>query len=559
MIDELWANVAVDFCAHQGVDHFFLAPGSRCTPLTLAAAKHPCIHRLQHFDERGLAFATLGYGRATSSPAVFVCTSGTAVANAFPAVVESSMESIPLILFTADRPDELRGSGANQTIEQREIFGGYVRRFVNLPVPGDTDFADDPNGINYLIGELQEAVRSSGDGPVQVNWMFREPFTISDERVSDSEKSVKSRQPPNYSISNQVREETHSSISEVEVEGNTVIALGSCKPDEAMQALELSRQLNCPLLADVTSGLKAGAFELPSQFALPEPNTIIHIGGRIVSKSWLAWTKKASEAGTRIIHITSTGQTINPNGLPIQKLHTSLTDLCSEIEGKPTESKFFYAWQTASEKREQAVAKVLDNEEQLSEPAIARHISESCPQDVGLLIGNSTPIRDMDWYGQGDRKQARYVEANRGASGIDGLIATATGFAAGLQRSVTVVLGDLATLHDLNSLSLVANSKWPLVIVIINNHAGHIFDLLPVQKSQYFEDYFATPHTYGFEHAAKMFGLQYEQVSRLEDFKIGYKKALGANCSAVLEVVTQRSVNLEVRQRIREEIESCEN
>ena len=224
MIDELWANVAVDFCAHQGADHFFLAPGSRCTPLTLAAAKHPSIRRLQHFDERGLAFAALGYGRATSSPAVFVCTSGTAVANAFPAVVESSMESIPLILFTADRPDELRGTGANQTIEQREIFGGYVRRFVNLPVPGDTDFANDPNGINYLVGELQEVVRMAGDGPVQVNWMFREPFTISDESISDSSPNLTSSQLPAYSIPVHVRDESSSLSSKIEVKGNTVIA-----------------------------------------------------------------------------------------------------------------------------------------------------------------------------------------------------------------------------------------------------------------------------------------------------------------------------------------------
>ena len=133
MIDRQWATAAIKGCLDRDIDHFFIAPGSRCTPLTLAVASQTQANVTQHFDERGLAFAALGYGKATGKPGVFICTSGTAVANALPAVIEAAMEKVPLLLFTADRPDELHGIGANQAIAQQEIFGDYAELFLNMP------------------------------------------------------------------------------------------------------------------------------------------------------------------------------------------------------------------------------------------------------------------------------------------------------------------------------------------------------------------------------------------------------------------------------------------
>ena len=176
----------------------------------------------------------------------------------------------------------------------------------------------------------------------------------------------------------------------------------------------------------------------------------------------------------------------------------------------------------------------------LSEPAVAFHIGQHCPILNGLFIGNSMPIRDMDWFSVAPTTEPRCVAANRGASGIDGLLATATGFAVGLQKPTTVLLGDLSTLHDLNSLALVAKSKSPLVVVIVNNQAGHIFDQLPIKRSEHFEQFFATPHACQFEHAAKMFGLKYQQISNMEEFAKSYQTSV-FNGSVDCFGVTDRS------------------
>jgi 2-succinyl-5-enolpyruvyl-6-hydroxy-3-cyclohexene-1-carboxylate synthase len=147
--------------------------------------------------------------------------------------------------------------------------------------------------------------------------------------------------------------------------------------------------------------------------------------------------------------------------------------------------------------------------------------------------------------------------ANRGASGIDGLIATAVGYCAGLRQPTTVLLGDLSALHDLNSLSLAEKSDWPMIILVVNNRGGHIFDLLPVRESTHFEEYFATPHAYQFDKAAEMFGLDYRCVDTMDDLSKNYSKALSGNQSIVLELTTHRQHNLEVRKKIREEISKC--
>ena len=541
MIDQVWANTAIEHCLQSGIDHFFLAPGSRCTPLTLAVARQSQAQVIQHFDERGLAFAALGYGRATGKPGVFICTSGTAVANAFPAVIEAAAESVPMLLFSADRPPELRGSGANQTIDQREIFGCYPKLFVNMPVPDEEQ--------SFPLESLQVGIAASEDGPVHFNWMFREPFTTV-EPVRNTDFSRKEPVPAKAGITNDMP---------IEIHGNVLIALGGCKPFEAQQSWELAQHLNCPMLSDVTSGLRTGSFELPSEFSLPQPDTILHLGGRIVSKSWHQWTATLRDAGTKFVHITPTSQIVNPNQLPVSQHQTTLVELPSKVTGQKTSESFLNAWNDAASQRCSIIEQHLTEAKKLSEPALAFHISKHCPTSHGLFLGNSTPIRDMDWFGQGASDKARFVAANRGASGIDGLLATAVGYATGLEKPTTVLLGDLSALHDLNSLALVRNSKQPLIVVIVNNQGGHIFDLLPIRQSKHFEQYFATPHEYQFESAAKMFGLDYQRISEMQDFRESYSKALSQDQSIVLELMTDRKHNLEVRQQIKDEIKKCSN
>ncbi len=543
--DQLWANTAIGSCLAMGVDHFFLAPGSRCTPLTLAVARQKQATVIQHFDERGLAFAALGYARATGRPGVFICTSGTAVANAFPAVIEAAMESVPMLLFTADRPLELRGSGANQTIDQQNIFGGYPQLFLDMPAPDDQDTVEDPGGRLFLAEALGRGLAAAKSGPVHFNWMFREPFTI-DEQASDETAFVEKKSEAAVAVENKIQ-----------LTGNVLIALGSCRVDEAREALGLAERMQCPILSDVTSGLRTGSFELPTQYSLPAPDTILHLGGRILSKTWHQWTAGLPSEQVKLIHVSANDQNLNPHRLPIQRYQNPLQQLSERIEGLPCAADFRDAWQQAGARRTNVICQQLADTQELSEPAVAFFISQYCPVSTGLFLGNSTTIRDADWYGTAATDAPRQVAANRGASGIDGLIATSVGYAAGLKNKTTVVLGDLSALHDLNSLSLVARSPWPIIVVVINNQAGHIFDLLPIQSSPHFEQYFATTHEYQFESAAKMFGLNYRNLSTMADFANSYRAALEQDQSIILEVMTDRQVNLEVRNRIKSEITKC--
>lgn len=562
--DAIWTSAAINFCFQNGIEHFFLAPGSRCTPLTLAVAEEQSSVVTQHFDERGLAFAALGYGRATGKPGVFICTSGTAVANAFPAVIEAAMEGVPLLLFTADRPDELRGSGANQTIDQRGIFGSYPRSFVQLPVPDDLAVDDDQQRVDYLTEKLNAALSASQYGPVHVNWMFREPFTISQDNLESIRATARVRstdylardQPSSGSQSDCDTSRTQRSF---ELSGNTLIALGNCFPGEAEAALRLARKLNCPLVSDVTSGVGGGSFELPNQFELPRPQNILHLGGRIVSKSWFQWIASLDGPGLRLLHLTSTGQTINPVGADVEKVWMALDRVDERVSGEPSSNEFLKAWEKASHDRDSSIQNTLSKKTSLNEPQIARTISELCPADTGLFLGNSTPIRDMDWFGSRRPDQICHVQANRGASGIDGLLATATGYALGLQRMTTVVLGDLSALHDLNSLSLITTSRWPIIVVIINNQAGHIFDLLPIHRSPHFEQFFATPHRYTFGDAAKMFGISYQRLTDQQTLEVAYRRSLSEGKTVILELVTNRETNQEVRKAIATGISECRN
>lgn len=556
MIDKIWAEIAVDSCLKRSIDHFFVAPGSRCTPLTLAIANNESAHVTQHFDERGLAFAAVGYARATGKPGVFVCTSGTAVANALPAVVEASMDRVPMLLFTADRPDELRGIGANQTIEQRNIFGDYPELFVNLSVPKGWGSEVEKETL-LLLRELDAAFGKSSGGPVHVNWMFHEPFTIDDAwEEGEAAEQEKSRVPVGDLF--QGHEATQAAReTPIEIQGNTVIALGNCRPLEALEAQRLAKRLNCPLLSDVTSGLSACGFELPTEFALPKPESVLHLGDRITSKSWIAWSKDAASSGTKFVHITSTGQVVNPAGIELSRHRFPFTELASKMEPAATSDAFTSKWQEANEKRKAAIESVLATSESLSEPAVAYFLSEHCPASEGLFIGNSMPIRDMDRYGVVGTAEVRNVAANRGASGIDGLLATATGYALGLKSRTTVLLGDLSALHDLNSLALTASSPWPMIVLVVNNQSGHIFDMLPISQSKHFEQFFATPHSYRFGGAAETFGIAYQRVTDMRGLKESYGAAIKGRQSVLLELVTDRQHNLQIRQEIGKAIQKC--
>ncbi|MEZ6118567.1 MAG: 2-succinyl-5-enolpyruvyl-6-hydroxy-3-cyclohexene-1-carboxylic-acid synthase [Pirellulaceae bacterium] len=517
-----WSVQAIDRCVRQGIRHFFVAPGSRCTPLTMAVAQHANLTVTQHFDERALAFACLGYGKATRVPGVFICTSGTAVANALPAVVEASQEEIPMLLLTADRPPELRGTGANQTIDQVHIFGSYVRQFCDIPCPQDASFES-------LDNMLSAGIDAASDGPVHLNCMFREPFASSDQ-------AIKRAMPPETSDSefasataNFTKNTNSPLIDLADVTPELLICLGTCDVSEAAAARQLANQLNAPIFADVTSGIRDAATDLTlCSERLPKPDFVLHLGGRIVSKRWWQFVEKAKPQ--HYVQVSRLRQPIDPCHTVTRFVRSEINREKFIVPATPPQNQLRDAWQAETRRIRQSVHDELEKlsaaDNGMYEPCIAHEMGTAIPDGDAMFLGNSMPVRDMDLFGFWPAEKRLVVAANRGASGIDGVLATAVGFALGSQRRTSLILGDLSLLYDLNSLALVARSPVPVVVVVINNDGGGIFHFLPIaDETQHFERYFGTPHGCQFQAACEMFGVPYARASSHKMFAETYRRA----------------------------------
>jgi 2-succinyl-5-enolpyruvyl-6-hydroxy-3-cyclohexene-1-carboxylate synthase len=569
--NRLWATLIVEELVRSGVDFFCVAPGSRSTPLVAALAADEKAESLIHFDERGTAFTVLGYARATGRPAAWITTSGTAVANGLPAVVEAATDGVPMILLTADRPPELRQTGANQTIDQPDIFGDYVRWRFDLPVPEE---AVDPAMVLTTVDQAVYRARRAPSGPVHLNLMFREPFLPEDweERPSVPERWSKSGEPyTRYAATKPAVD-----LDEVEhlwealrpVERGLVVAgrLPSRKQGEAV--LRLSESLGWPLLPDVGSQVRLGARSenlVPyyDAFLASEPfkeahapQTVLHIGGHAVSKrleQFLAWSRPDS-----YVVVRENPFRLDPGHRVTHSVETDVLDLCAALaklaERRPpaTAASWAAGWREASEKVDNYLDRLFEGAEESNEPVVARLISRHIPERHALVVASSMPIRDLDTFAAPDGAPVP-VAANRGASGIDGTVATAAGFARGSGRPLTLLIGDLALLHDLNSLAMLRN--LPAIVVVLNNDGGAIFSFLPVARHRaFFEPYFGTPQGLGFEHAAAMFGLHYEHPSSATELVEAYRAASARNAPALIEVRTDREENVTLHRRLLEEI-----
>ncbi|MCA9169356.1 MAG: 2-succinyl-5-enolpyruvyl-6-hydroxy-3-cyclohexene-1-carboxylic-acid synthase [Planctomycetales bacterium] len=307
--NQLAAARLIQACIDQGLHHFFVAPGSRCTPLTIAIANHAEARVVQHFDERGLAFACLGFARATGRAGVFVCTSGTAVANALPAVVEASNDQVPLLLLTADRPPELRETGANQTIDQVKIYGDFARWCFDLPCPTSDTTA------SFLRSTIRHAASRAATGPVHINCMFREPFESADAVRCESE-------PPATKNCRVTLEHVVKLPA-----GKTLVMAGSSSAEAARAAGNMADRLNAPFFSDVSNGVRGLAYDLALMSnELPVPDRVVHVGGRVVSKRWATFLKSHPEI--RQIHYWPYESRLDPDHALPEVIHGDLKTLC---------------------------------------------------------------------------------------------------------------------------------------------------------------------------------------------------------------------------------------
>ncbi len=568
-ITSLWSSIIVEELIRQGADFFCISPGSRSTPLTIAVARNPKARWKMFVDERSAAFFALGYGRATGKPAVLICTSGTAVANYFPAVVEASMDFQPMLILSVDRPFELLECGANQTIRQENIFGDYTRWNMQLPEPS-TDIP-----LKSLLSTVAYAVaKSLGDsaGPVHLNQPFREPLEPSTPDLKDpwvapihywlengkpfSRSIVPEKVPDNDTIS-MLRQLIAAA------EQPMIIAGSMTSSADALAVSELSSNLSIPLYPDFSSGLRMVASLQPWQLLLqsPEfrksfkPDLVLHFGGNVIEKHPSSALKEWQPEHYIVVKPQPTR--FSPDHNVTCRLEASIALTAGMLKGcratPPTldinaTDRFFSA---VSEE----IHTELLPDKPVTDISAARLVSEFITQQQVLFVSNSMPIRDMDNYANSNHAGGIPNAINRGVSGIDGIISTTAGFATGHQKPATLMIGDIAFLHDLNALSLLGTLPVPVQIIVLNNNGGAIFSFLPVSEcSDVFETHFATPQNYSIHSAAETFGLDYAAPETNQEFSEVYRAACSSNRSIVIEVKSSRAENVLQHRALRERI-----
>ncbi len=569
-INIFWASLIVEELFRQGVTVFCISPGSRSTPLTVAAAAHDHTETQIALDERGAAFYALGYARASNQPAVLICTSGTAAVNYFPAVVEAFHSRIPLIIFSADRPPELRDTGANQTINQVGIFGNYVNWTIDLPVP---DTAIKPE---FVLSSVDQAVYRSlrpPAGPVHINCMFREPlepksipvnedYTYSITRWSQHQEPW-TRYVQSSSIPKE--EDLRAVATELNSSARTLLTVGRISNVATLPAIAgLARATGWPVFIDITSGwLTSGdqVFRIDwydqllateSFKKLLDGCRILHFGDPLTSKRFLQFV--TANPPEHYIHIHDHPRRQDPAHSFTRRIETDIAAFCNGLKRFIKHSEPRAAFTVFNDRTGKVVADFVEQLTEISEISVAKIVTATLPAGQGLFLGNSMPVRDFDMFGRFKNIQIR-IGANRGASGIDGSVASAAGFAKGISAPVTAVIGDLALLHDLNSLDIIRRSKYRVILVVINNNGGGIFSFLPIASyKEVFEPFFATPHNLHFKSAGELFGINHTQVTDTAVFLSVYRQVLEQENHHIIEVITDREENYALHRKLLDRI-----
>jgi len=545
------ADVQVTFCAtlvdqwlSLGMRHAVVSPGSRSTPMAIALAARDDLALHVAHDERTASFMALGIGLATGRPAALLCTSGTAATHFHAAVVEADLSGVPMLVLTADRPPELQGVGAPQTIDQIELYGDTVRLFLAAEVP-DEARSDE---WRDLATEAWLAATAVEPGPVHVNLPFREPLVgnigslppVSLPVLPDSDGWFMSRLEVSELVDLLDRPR-----------GVIVAGRGIDHPDSVRV---LAEALQWPVLADPRSGCRSlpqavCAFDSlvrHADFAADHrPDVVLHLGEPPASKVLGQWLQAS---GASHVQVHSQTRTIDPLGIITERIYGEVSPVCEALvpllrgaAGTP----WLARWLRAEQAAQQAIASVVsgdgvtpDGSNVLTEPAVARAVS-ALP--VSLVLSSSMPVRDVEWFGVAGSKA---VHSNRGANGIDGVVATGIGVAAGSDAATVVLIGDVAFCHDQSSLTALAARQLALTIVVVDNDGGGIFSFLPQRQSlttERFEQLFGTPHGTDIVGLARAHGLGARTVDRLDDLLA----AIDDRECTVVRIASHRDRNVE--------------
>ncbi|TMB96516.1 MAG: 2-succinyl-5-enolpyruvyl-6-hydroxy-3-cyclohexene-1-carboxylic-acid synthase [Chloroflexi bacterium] len=509
-VAQTFAATFVDELAAQGVEYACVSPGSRSAAIAMALQRHPRIKVIVQIDERSSSFFALGLGKATGKPAVVLCTSGTAAAEFHPAVVEACYSRTPLIVVTADRPPELRDVGANQAIDQQQIYGSAVRWFFDPGTPADL-----PGAPRIWRRLAARAVAEAAGGPVHLNLPFREPLVPPPGQVPSAEGEAGQTITSGRILPTPTQLATLASA--LQRAKRPLVVAGEMRDGERV-APALTR-LGLPVLAEPGSQLRrpetGGAVEsyealLRAGWSLEHgPDLVIRIGGTPTSRAMNAWLAAAA-APTFLIDPDHSWRDQDQVAR-----HILATDPQALLEALPPVNRAAWRdeWVAAGKKAGAAISATLISTP-LHEGHIVRALASRLPDAAQVFVGSSMPIRAADSFWPLAKSKQRFY-GNRGASGIDGLVSTGLGVATGRSDIPTVLLlGDLSVYHDMNGLWAIGRHGVKATIVVCDNNGGGVFNFLPqAQHPDVFEEIFATPLGLDFAQIARLYGLVYSPVT----------------------------------------------
>jgi 2-succinyl-5-enolpyruvyl-6-hydroxy-3-cyclohexene-1-carboxylate synthase len=548
-----------------GVEHACVAPGSRSAPLALALWNEPGIRVWTHVDERCAGFFAVGAAQRSSKPVVVLTTSGTAGANLHPAVAEASEARVPLIVLTADRPPELRGRGAGQTIDQLKLYGSAVRWFCEL---GTAD-ADDTGLLHFRSAAARAYAEATGPcpGPVHLNIPLREPLApvALDGSVTANQPLALDGRPDGAPLTSMRSANLTPNAALIASLGaaiaetpNGVIVAGRQRdPRLAGPIARLARSAGYPILAEPTSQLRSGEHDrnhviAPYDALLrkpPEqlrPDLVIRVGDMPTSKALRIWL--AGNDSCRQVVIDPEYGWNEPTWTAEDILRVSptlLADALADAVGERSDAGWLNRWQESGRAADGAIDSFLESiGDELFEPRIYREMAPLLPPGSAIYVSSSMPVRDLETFFPSSTTPLSFL-ANRGANGIDGVISSGLGAAAAASGRAYVLIGDVALYHDMNGLLAMKRLGIDATIVVMNNGGGGIFDFLPIAEyPDGYEELFATPTGLDCAAVADLYGLQFTRLSSYGDLKA----ALGA--PGLVEVPLERSRNVELHREL---------
>jgi 2-succinyl-5-enolpyruvyl-6-hydroxy-3-cyclohexene-1-carboxylate synthase len=564
------ASALVEELARCGVRDAVIAPGSRSTPLALALWREEAIDARVLVDERSAGYFALGAAQAGGQPVAVLCTSGTAAANLHPAVCEADESNLPLIVLTADRPPELRGIGAGQTIDQVKLYGSGVRWFCEV----GTHDADDAGLLHFRSTACRAYASAAGDprpGPVHLNVAWRDPLGPEphpEDVAATSPLALEGRgsrpltgvpgsgmgaPPPADPLVDVMAGHLQ------EFARGLIVCGRQPDPGLAEPISRLARATGYPILAEPTSQLRLGPHDrnlvvstydaiVRADDARLEPEFVLRFGDMPTSKTLRTWMAGLNGAQQLVLDPSYGWNEPTRTALVVMRTDpAALAGALADVVDEGERGDWAATWREAERAAAEAVETALAGVGEPSEPAVHRALGALYADGEIVYTASSMPIRDQESFVRPGPAAVRFL-ANRGANGIDGLVSSGIGAASSTGAGTWIVTGDLGLFHDMNGLAALRHAEAPVRIVVLDNDGGGIFELLPQAeqlKREEFEALFGTPLRLDAAAIAALHGIPHRRVESLDDLA-----EAGSDGTALIEVPVDRRRDAELRVRI---------